>query len=232
MAVYGYARVSTTRQADEGVSLATQERVIAGYAQMLGVSVDKVFIERGVSASVKPMATRLEGAKLLAALEPGDVVITSRLDRAFRSAKDALNVLEDLQKRRISLHMVDLGGDVTGNGISKLVFTILAAVAAAESDKISERVSEIKADERNRNRHLGGSVPFGYKAIPTTTPDGKVKGADLVADPGEQRAIARIKALRAQGKSLRAISAVLKDQGVKLSHEGVARVLAAQAETV
>jgi putative DNA-invertase from lambdoid prophage Rac len=132
---------------------------------MLGVTVDKVFIERGVSASVKPMATRIERAKLLAALEPGDIIITSRLDRAFRSAKDALGVLEDLQKRWISLHMVDLGGDVTGNGISKLVFTILAAVAAAESDKISELVSEIKADERNRNRHLGGSVPFGFSYL-------------------------------------------------------------------
>jgi hypothetical protein len=38
-----------------------------------------------------------------------------------------------------------------------------------------------------------------------------------------------IKALRAEGKSLRAISAILKDQGFKLSHEGVARVLVSQA---
>jgi putative DNA-invertase from lambdoid prophage Rac len=31
---------------------------------------------------------------------------------------------------------IDLGGDVTGNGISKLVFTILSAVAEAERDRI------------------------------------------------------------------------------------------------
>ncbi len=35
-------------------------------------------------------------------------------------------MLGQLQKRGISLHMIDLGGDVTGNGISKLVFTILS----------------------------------------------------------------------------------------------------------
>jgi hypothetical protein len=37
--------------------------------------------------------------------------------------------------------MIDLGGDVTGNGIAKLVFTILSAVAEAERDRIRERIS-------------------------------------------------------------------------------------------
>jgi putative DNA-invertase from lambdoid prophage Rac len=32
--------------------------------------------------------------------------------------------------------MIDLGGDVTGNGISKLVFTILSAVAEVRRTKI------------------------------------------------------------------------------------------------
>ena len=50
----------------------------------------------------------------------------------FRSAMDALRVLDALNHRDISLHMIDLGGDVTGNGISKLVFTILSAVAEAD----------------------------------------------------------------------------------------------------
>ena len=48
---------------------------------------------------------------------------------AFRSAMDALDVLSQLREKRVSLHMVDLGGDVATNGISKLVFTILSAVA-------------------------------------------------------------------------------------------------------
>jgi putative DNA-invertase from lambdoid prophage Rac len=41
--------------------------------------------------------------------------------------------------------MIDLGGDVTGNGIAKLIFTILSAVAEAERDRIKERVSVVKA---------------------------------------------------------------------------------------
>jgi len=63
-AVYGYVRVSTDRQAEEGESLGAQQRTIEGYALMLGVKVDHVFVERGVSGS-KPLRDRPQGAKLL-----------------------------------------------------------------------------------------------------------------------------------------------------------------------
>jgi hypothetical protein len=36
-------------------------------------------------------------------------------------------------------------GNVTGDGISKLVFTILSAVAEAERDRIRERIRDVKA---------------------------------------------------------------------------------------
>jgi putative DNA-invertase from lambdoid prophage Rac len=77
----------------------------------------------------------------------------------FRSARDALDVLDKLKGRGISLHMIDLGGDVTGNGVSKLVFTILSAVAEAERDRTRERIQEVKKDQRDRGRYLGGTSP-------------------------------------------------------------------------
>jgi DNA invertase Pin-like site-specific DNA recombinase len=78
-----------------GPSAATQ-RTIAGYATMHGLTIDKVFVERGVSGS-KPLGDRPQGAALLEALKPGDVVITPKLDRMFRSALDALDVLAKLK---------------------------------------------------------------------------------------------------------------------------------------
>src|SRR3978361_49003 len=163
--IYGYVRVSTTRQADEGESLDVQQRTIAGYVLMHGMTLDRMFVERGVSGS-KPLAERPQSAALLAALKPGDSIITPKLDRMFRSALDALGVLADLKERGVALHMIDLGGDVTGNGISKLVVTILSAVAEAERDRIRERVSQVKADQRGRGRYLGGKVPFGFRVGP------------------------------------------------------------------
>jgi putative DNA-invertase from lambdoid prophage Rac len=50
---------------------------------------------------------------LLATLQPGDVVVTARLDRAFRATAVALDALEQLKKIKIALHVVDLGGDIT-----------------------------------------------------------------------------------------------------------------------
>lgn len=214
MAVYGYARVSTSRQADEGESLAVQERQIMGHVMMLGLTVDRVFVERGVSGSV-PLADRDEGAALLTALKPGDVVITAKLDRMFRSAVDALGVLDDLKSRKVSLHMIDLGGDVTANGISKLVFTILSAVAEAERDRIRERVAQVKADQRGRGRYLGGKVPYGYQV-----------GADgeLVEVPEQQAVIVRAKELRDEGKALRTVQQTLAKEGLKLSLAALHRV--------
>ena len=151
MRVFGYSRVSTSEQADEGVSLAAQQQQIAGYAMMKGWSVDEHFVERGVSGSI-PLADRPEGGRMLATIGKNDVVVTAKLDRAFRSAADALTVLEELKAQGVGLHMIDLGGDVTGNGISKMVFTILAAVAEGERDRLRERIRDAKR-------------PFGYDIV-------------------------------------------------------------------
>jgi putative DNA-invertase from lambdoid prophage Rac len=210
VAVCGYVRVSTSRQAEDGESLDVQQRTIAGYAMMHGMTVDQAFIEGGVSGSV-PLADRPQGKALLATLKNGDVVITAKLDRMFRSALDALGVLADLKARGVSLHMIDLGGDVTGNGISKLVFTILSAVAEAERDRIRERISVVKADQKARGAYLGGFVPFGYSVV-----DGQ-----LTPIPEQQPVIAEIIALRREGKSLRAIRTELN---LELSLDAIARI--------
>jgi DNA invertase Pin-like site-specific DNA recombinase len=75
--------------------------------------------------------------------------------------------------------MIDLCGDLTGNGISKLVFTILSAVAEAERDRTRERVQDIVANKRKRGMFVGGRRPTGY----AVTEDGA-----LVPDKAEQAA--------------------------------------------
>jgi DNA invertase Pin-like site-specific DNA recombinase len=217
MAVYGYTRVSTGKQAEEGESLAVQQRRIKGYAESQDLTLGQMFVEKGVSGSV-PLGERPQGQKLLALLQAGDVVITPKLDRMFRSALDALGVLAELKERGVALHMIDLGGDVTGNGISKLVFTILSAVAEAERDRTRERIREVKRDQRERGRFLGGSRPFGF----TRTEDG-----ELIEDKKEQAAVRRMAALRAEGTPLRFIAAAMQAKGFKISHQGVKNILAA-----
>jgi putative DNA-invertase from lambdoid prophage Rac len=215
LATFGYCRVSTARQAAEGESLEVQRRQIEGYALMHGLALDEIVIEEGVSGSI-PVSERPEGGPLFAKLKKGDVVIVPKLDRLFRSALDALRVVEDLRARGVKLHLLDLGGDISGNGLSKLFLTIAAAFAEAERDRIRERIGQVKADQKARGRYLGGKLPFGFRLG---------ESGELVPHEAEQEAIREIVALRAQGKALRAIADAVRAKGHRISHEGVAGIL-------
>jgi putative DNA-invertase from lambdoid prophage Rac len=114
MAVYTYTRVSTAQQAEEGESLGAQQRRTEGYAMQLDLTIDRHFVERGVSGSV-PLTDRPEGKALVDLLHPGDVVITPKLDRMFR----ALAVLDQL---KAALHL------------SHLLTAVLAPVAGRARD--------------------------------------------------------------------------------------------------
>jgi DNA invertase Pin-like site-specific DNA recombinase len=206
MKVFGYVRVSTFEQASKGDSLETQRAKITGYAMMQGWEIAEVFVEGGVSGSV-PLADRPEGAKLLGAVGKGDMIITPKLDRMFRSAADALGTLEELKAQGVGLVMIDLGGDVTGNGISKLVFTILSAVAENERDRIRERIREVKRHLASQGIYGGGKPPYGFDVV-----DGR-----LVENPEQQKALQEMKAMRKGGASLRDIGTPfgLKPMSVK-----------------
>jgi putative DNA-invertase from lambdoid prophage Rac len=217
MKVYGYCRVSTAEQANGGLSLDTQRQQITGYAVMKGWSVAEFFVEAGVSGSV-PLADRPEGQRLLAALQSREVIITAKLDRAFRSAADALGTLEQLKDDKVGLHMIDLGGDVTGNGISKLVFTILSAAAENERDRISKRVRDVKRHRASQRLYNGGKRPFGYD----------IDTGRLVPNANEQDALRRARGMQANGDSLRSIALVwMSEFGLdKYDAKTVQRILA------
>ena len=85
------------------------------YALMHGLAIERVFVKRGVSGA-RPLAERPEGVALLAALRPGDGIVPPKLDSMFRSTLDALDVLGQFRRQGATLHMIDLGSEVTANG--------------------------------------------------------------------------------------------------------------------
>lgn len=217
MAVYGYARVSTLMQAREGESLEAQNRQIEAYAVSKGLELPKanVFVEAGVSGGVE-FQQRPEGARLFNAVQKGDLIIFPKLDRAFRNTRNALNVLHDLKARGVHIHFIDLGGDVTGNGIGAIVFTILSAFATFEKERIATRIREVKQIKKGQGKFTGGRRAFGYEVI-----DQK-----KVPKPDEQRVIAKMRSMRDDGASYRGIEKWLRDtMKVKMSAMGVRHVL-------
>lgn len=218
MAAYGYIRVSTADQKD-GTSLEEQSRKIRGTALLKGVEVAHVFEEPGVSGSI-PLEHRPAGRELIAALQPGDLLIVSRLDRAFRSAADALTRADAWKRRGVRLIVADMGADpVTDNGVAKMFFGILALVAEFERERILERTLEGRYAKAAKGGHIGGSAPFGFRV------EGVGKEARLVEVPKEQAALTTIRRLRGERVSLRRIaSAVEAEHDLRVSREAIRRV--------
>jgi putative DNA-invertase from lambdoid prophage Rac len=217
MAVFGYVRVSTVMQVREGESLEAQRRQVISYAESHGLELTgaNVFVEAGVSGSVE-FQERPEGKRLFDLVAAGDMIIFPKLDRAFRNTRNALNILHEMKAKNVQVHFIDLGGDVTGNGIGAIVFTILAAFATFERERIATRIREVKQMKKAQGKFTGGKRAFGFDVV-----DGiKVPRAD------EQRIIDEMKRLRGSGSSFRSIESWLADhENVKLSFMGVRQVL-------
>jgi DNA invertase Pin-like site-specific DNA recombinase len=140
MTIYGYARVST-----DGQTLAAQDAALhaAGCA--------KVYGEKQSGAKTD----RPELAKLLRRLEPGDVLMVTRLDRLARSTRDLLNILHTLGERSIGFKsLADAWADTT-TPHGRLLVTMLAGIAEFERELIKARTGE------GRKRAQARGVRFG-----------------------------------------------------------------------
>ena len=214
--VYGYQRVSSIQQV-EGNSLETQGKQIQAYAASKGWTVpdECIFVEAGISGSVD-FRDRPEGARLLQTVQSGDTIIFTKLDRAFRNVRNAFNTLHDLREQGVSVHFLDLGGEVTGNGVGAIIFAVLSSFAAFERERIATRIREVKQMQRAQGKFCGGRRAFGYAII-----DGvKVPNED------EQQVIQHMRAMKCSGASLRDIQAWLSaTQGRTFSRMGVRDIL-------
>lgn len=198
-----YTRVSTDRQAAEGVSLDAQRQRAEAWAAAMGYTITGTYCDAGISG--KRMDTR---PGLLAALDHAcrdhAAVIVYSLSRLARSTRDALTISERLE--RSGADLVSLSEQIdTTTAAGKMVFRMLAVLSEFERDLVSERTRTALTYKRSTGHKTGGTVPFGY----TADADGR-----LIAHAGEQRAIREIRSLKAKGYTLRAIADELTRQGI------------------
>lgn len=218
MAIYGYTRVSTEDQV-ENTSLEDQARQINGIALTHNLPIDHIYEERGVSGAV-PLLRREEGCKL-AFLREGDTVIVSKLDRMFRDARDALNVIGDWEDAGINLIINGYGNVMDkANPNGRFMLEIMAVFSGEERRRIKERVTAGKRAKKAAGGFIGGEPPFGYSKT------GSGRTARLRENPDEQDAIITMKAARLKGHSYRDICKIIeKRHGISLSHVTVRRIV-------
>jgi DNA invertase Pin-like site-specific DNA recombinase len=138
--IYGYARVSTDGQS-----------VSAQVAALTAAGAGKVFRETASGAKTE----RKQLARALKALQRGDVLLVTRLDRLARSTRDLLNTLGDITDRKAgfrSLH--DAWADTT-TPHGRLMLTVLGGLAEFERELIKARTSEGRSRATARGVKMG-----------------------------------------------------------------------------
>src|SRR5262245_13699004 len=200
-----YIRVSSEDQADSGLGLAAQRQRIAAHCAMKGLNLAEVFEDPGISAG-KPLASRPGGSKLLAAAKKSKaVVVVAKLDRLFRSVADAANVIDDFDKKGIQLVSIGEGFDMT-SPYGRAMAQMASVFAELERAMIRERTRSAMSVKRSRGERISGHAPFGWDFG---------AGGRLVENTAEQKVIARMRRLRAEGLSYRGIGAQLDDEGIR-----------------
>ena len=104
----------------------------------------------------KPLRSEpVELAKVLRVLQPGDVLMVTRLDRLARSTRDLLNTLHALGERQVGFKsLVDTWADTT-TPHGRLMLTVLGGLAEFERELIRARTGE------GRKRAQARGVRFG-----------------------------------------------------------------------
>lgn len=149
---YGYARVSTCRQAKNGNSLQDQERMLI----RAGVSPENIFSDSYTGTKMD----RPEFDALLEIIKSGDELVVCKLDRFARTAPEGAMLVRDLVNRDVKVNILNMGiADNTPMG--KVMVTVLLAFAEFERDMIVERTSAGKAYAREHKEGYREGRPVG-----------------------------------------------------------------------
>jgi site-specific DNA recombinase len=201
-----YLRVSTDEQAKSGLGLEAQEARCRAWAEANGYDVAAVFVDDGASART---LKRPELEKALAALKPGRVLVSYRLDRLTRTQADFPALAARVEAAGGEWATVEERFD-TSTAMGRAMLQIVLTFSQLEREQTGERTAAALAAKKARGERLG-STPLGW----ITEADGTV-----TVDPEEQATLRRARELRAAGHTFRAIGSMLMAEGHRSKRGG------------
>jgi DNA invertase Pin-like site-specific DNA recombinase len=139
----GYARVSSNTQDYQGQVEALK-----------AAGCERIYSEK---VSGKSTDGRRELTKAFKIMQPGDVLVITKLDRLARSIRDLLSIIDQLKAGGVMLKALDDTWLDTTSPHGELIFTIMGAMAEFERKLIRKRCEE--GIERARAK----GVTFGRK---------------------------------------------------------------------
>jgi len=203
----GYLRVSTDRQAERGFGLDVQEEQIRQWCASSGLPIAVVFADEGVSGA-SPAAERAGLTAALNLLQAGgaDVLVVARLDRLARSVtvqEACVARIWSAGARLVSCDTGEIHPDDAGDPMRTAMRQMAAVFGQLERATINQRLREGRRRKAELGGYAYGAPPFGWVAV-----DGALRAVEH-----EQQTLRRVHELRAAGHSLRAIAAILVQEG-------------------
>lgn len=198
----GYVRVSTEEQS---LGPEAQRSAIEGWAASRGIRIAGMFEDHGISGGAP--AEKRPG--LLAALDAlrthgAGLLVAAKRDRIARDTVIAAMVEQAAGRAGATLTTADGSSDGVGPE-GALMRGIVDVFAAYERGVIKARTRAALLVKRGRNERTG-QVPYGFALA--------ADGVHLEANEAEQAIIRQIRALRAAGLSLRAVTAECARRGI------------------
>ena len=212
----GYIRVSTQKQAVEGVSLDAQRAKIEAWCPANDYELAGIHCDEGISG------TKSDRDGLLSAMAEagkGTALVVYSLSRLTRSTKNLISFGDKLEKQGADLISLTEKIDTT-TVAGKMVFRMLGVLNEFERDQVSERTKAALAHKKETNQ-VYNHTPYGYTH----------SGETLQKNEAEAAVAAQAVKLHKSGKTMRAIACNLNERGVptklgkQWQHKQVSRLI-------
>ncbi len=202
-----YARVSSRKQADEGVSMEAQIEQCTARAQQLGATVVRVFRDDGISGRTTKARPGFLSAVEYCEAAGVDLFIVWSTSRFARNAID-LWVHQDQLKAtgtRLECLNADIDDDTDAGFINRVFMGAMDQMVSRQIGRDTLRSLKKSAAD---GFFTGGRVPFGYQQ----EADGK--RSRLVLNEAEAMVVAKAFALCLAGLGGQAIAMTLNEEGL------------------
>lgn len=203
----GYVRVSTDKQASEGVSIEAQIDKIKAWGLLHGYEIIKIHIDEGLSGSTLEKREGMKAA--LAEVKKDMAFVCYSLSRVSRDIEDTIRIARTIEQKGADLVSINEKIDTTG-AVGKMLFNFIALLNQFERDQIAER-TKFALDHLKKHNKVYSPIPYGFDRI----------GDNLVPNLEELQVIATMQELREKEYGHRKIATHLNKLGIQSKTGGL-----------
>ena len=194
-----YARVSTTRQADNELSIPDQMRQLRQWCEFNGHTPVEEYVEPGASATddKRPVFQTMIGAALTKPA-PFAAIVVHSLSRFFRDHIES-GVYERRLKRN-GVKVISITQQTSDDNIGEMARNIMRLFDEYQSKETAKHTARAMCENARQGFFNGSRAPFGFKTVQTDISGARGrKKKRLEVDPGEAAVVHRIYDLYLQG---------------------------------